>query len=269
VALSTLIAQLSILMVGIKILFSKKNSLRIELKHFKFDKQIIKDIVFLSIPIFIGKFLFSIGKVIINSMASAYGDDVFAAFGLAIRIPSVASSIAQTFEDSEVSIVSQNLGNNNIKRAFKTYNVSILYSLIVALPLIVLLTIFFKPLLYFFEPNIPTDVAIMTTKLFNWERFSALTSAMIGITANFFVCFKKSEISFILNITRIFVFRIPVLFLFQLLNVGYIALGLTMFISNLGTLIVGVVLLIIFYYKVKQYGYKGISYSGDPLVILS
>ncbi|MDR2822389.1 MAG: hypothetical protein LBV58_02420 [Acholeplasmatales bacterium] len=267
VAIATLIAQLFILSIGFKILFSKNNSLKIVLKGFKFKKDVIKEIFFLSIPIFIGKFLFSIGKVLINIIATSYGDDVLTAFGLAVRVPSIASSMAGTFEDTEVAVVSQNLGNRNLKRTFQSFFVSVFYSVLIAIPLIILITIFFEPILSLTNSNTEENILFMARKLFYWERWSALTSALIGVTTNLFVGYKKTSVSFILNIVRIFVLRIPVLYLLQFLGIDYMALGVTMFISNLVTLLVGVTLFLIFYFKVRNYGYQDILYSGAQLQV--
>ena len=66
-AISTLIAQGFILIVGIFVMLNKKNPFQLKLRQFKFSKECIIPILAVGLPIFGGRFLFNIGKVIVNS----------------------------------------------------------------------------------------------------------------------------------------------------------------------------------------------------------
>lgn len=62
------------MIVGLFILFSPKNILGISIKQLNLNTQIVKAILLLSLPVFIGRFLFTFGKVFVKSKATVvYG----------------------------------------------------------------------------------------------------------------------------------------------------------------------------------------------------
>jgi Na+-driven multidrug efflux pump len=107
------------------------------------------------------------------------------------------------------------------------------------------------------EPGYQT----LIRQIYHWEKFSNITSAAIALITGLFIGFKRTRMSFVLNLFRLFIFRIPLLWLFIEMDFGPIALGYIMFISNVGTLLVGGTLMILFIRKVKTFGYLGMQYQ--------
>ena len=262
VALATLIAQSSLMVVGLIILFNKNNSLRLSLKLMIPKKTWVLPILSLSIPVFAGKFLFSMGKVLVNSMAAFYGPLAVAAFGITMKISSSVGTLGQVFEDSEIGIIGQNLGNRNLKRARDTYLISQLYSLSISILGIILVSSFFDRIVPLFTDTNDTLYQAMLTDIFRLERFSMITSSTIAVITGMFIGFKRTNVAFFLNIIRLFIFRLPSLLIMINADIGYVALGYTMLISNTMTAIVAVVFLIIFLKRLKLYGYMDLRYLG-------
>ncbi len=256
VGLATLIAQAMLMVVALFIMFSPKNSFQIKVSELTFKKKYVLPILALSIPVFTGKFLFSFGKVIVNSMAALYGSLAVAAFGIAMKLGGGPGAISIIFEESETSIISQNLGNKKLKRALNTYYLSHLFALVVGgLGLIVVSNLVDKIIPIFTTETDPLFYE-MILNIYYWEKFSVLTSASIAVITGLFIGFKFTKVAFILNVARLFIFRLPLLWLLQYLGVGYIALGYVMFISNTLTMLTAFVMLIIFILKLKTYGYQ-------------
>ena len=255
VALATLIAQAVLMIVALGVMFNKNNSLKITFKEMRFKKTYLIPILAISIPVFTGKFLFSMGKVVVNSMAAIYGPLAVAAFGIVMKLTGGAGVLSQVFEDSETSIISQNLGNSNLKRAFNTYKIAQIYSFFIALAGMILVVFFIDRLIPIFTNVEDTVYKSMLYGIFQWEKYSIITSSAIALVTGMFIGFKMTKIAFFLNVIRLFVFRIPVLWLMQQFDIGYVALGYTMFISNLATMVIAFGFLIVFYYKTKTYGY--------------
>jgi Na+-driven multidrug efflux pump len=93
----------------------------------------------------------------------------------------------------------------------------------------------------------------MVYRLFRWEVFSKLTGAIIAITLSMFYGFRHTKISMAMNIIRLFVFRIPVLWAFQTFtSIGFESIGMTMFISNTTTAVVALILAMVFYTKMRN-----------------
>ena len=72
IELSTIFGQTALLFIAIFTLFSKKNILRISIKELSLRWKYVRPILMLSIPIFLGKFIMSIGKVIVNTMCGSF-----------------------------------------------------------------------------------------------------------------------------------------------------------------------------------------------------
>ncbi len=255
VALATLIAQGLLMVIALFIMFSKHNSFQIKWHELGLKKYLILPILSLSMPVFTGKFLFSLGKVLVNSMAAFYGPLAVAAFGIAMKIGGGPNSIAIVFEESETTIISQNLGQRHLKRALKTYAISHLYALIVGATLLFAVNYYFDLLLPIFTTNSDPLYMTMIKDIYFWEKFSTLTSSSIAVITGLFIGFKYTKVSFFINVIRLFLLRLPLLVIFQYLDIGYVALGYVMFLSNLITMILSIILFIFFYIKIKTYGY--------------
>lgn len=269
IAFTTLLAQLSLTIIAITTMFSKKNVFRINLKDLSFNKKYIKEMFLISIPVIFGKFMFSFGKVIVNYFATVfYGGQALSALTITYKANLGVGAIANTTEEAEMTIVSQNIGAKKPKRAFKTVKVGAIYTLVISLVGVLLITLFADPVVRFFieKPDALASVAIwdeyhlkveMAKTLLGFERFSMMFTAFIGVFLGGFYGFKLTKMSYLVNILRVFVFRIPVLLiLYYTTSLGYEAIGWTMAISNILTALLVGVLFVIFYIKSRNIAFS-------------
>jgi putative MATE family efflux protein len=256
VAIATLIGQMIIMFVAMFILFNKKNSLRLDLRLIRMPKSYYLSILIISFPVITGKFLFSLGKVLVNSMASFYGSSAVAALGIATKIAGGPGSIAVVFDESEASVISQNLGSKKLKRALDSHRISMLIGFSVATIGMIFVSIYVDKLIPLFTNQSDPVYYQMIKDIFKYERFSSITSSMIAIIAGLFIGFKFTKVSFLLNVTRLFLFRLPLLIILRQIGVNYIALGYIMFYSNILTMILGFICFFIFKHKLKHHGYN-------------
>jgi putative MATE family efflux protein len=263
VALATLIAQALLLVVAIFIMVRPTNSFQLSFKQVRIKKEYIIPIVMLALPVFTGKFLFSMGKVLVNSTAAFYGTAAVAAFGIAMKLGGAPGSLAIVFEESEASIVSQNLGNSQLKRAMKTYVIAHLYAFIIGLIGLLIVSNSISSLLPLFTKNQDPMFRQMIVDIYKWEKYSVLTSSSIAVITGLFIGFRFTKIAFYINLIRLFVFRLPVLLILRYLEVDYIALGYTMFISNFMTMVVAFILLAIFFQRIRLNGYLDLLWDDS------
>ena len=157
IAVATLISQIVLLTILSIMVMNKNNIFRISFKELTLKREYIIPILKISIPIFIGKFVFSFGKVAVNSIfgeqyknillsqidttdaqlvekAEASAGLVVGALAVSNNINGIATSPINSFEEGGSTIVSQNLGNRNLKRAieafFKTFIISTILGII-------------------------------------------------------------------------------------------------------------------------------------------
>lgn len=254
-ATATVIAQGLLMVISIYLMFSKRNIFQIKLREVEFDKELIKDIVILAVPLFLGRFLFNMGKVSVNGLALLYHPYAVGALGIAYKLHGIVGTFGSVFEESEMSIISQNLGNKNLKRATDTFRLTF-YIVSILVTVGIVLNILLAPyILKIF--NLTSEEQTMVMTMYKWEKYSLITSGLIHVINGFFLGFKKSNVTFWLNMIRIFLFRVPVLYLFYLLLPRtYEHVGMVMFISNVLTLLVAIYLWWRYYSSLKRYGYQ-------------
>lgn len=255
-SLSSMIAQGILALIGIYMLmFYKKNSLRLNRLDFKVDRSYIKEIFILSIPIFLGKFLFNMGKVVINGIALLYHDYVVAALGICGKIFGFFAAIATVFHETEMSVVSQNLGVKNVNRALKAFYISITYAAIVSI-LGLVISYFALDFMISIIGNFNSEQIYIIKETYNFEQYSLVFSALISAMSGLFIGFKRTKIVFWINILRVVVLRLPVLWLMYtfLPERDFRHVGFVMFFSNSITTIICFIMVIFFIRDIKIYG---------------
>jgi len=255
IAYATMIAQLFLMILGLISLFSPKNSIAIRAKDLMVDRGMMKSIMIVALPVIGGKFLFSLGRVIVNGLAAVYGTTAIAAFGLASKLVGGPGAVALIFEESTASISSQNIGAGKLRRAFKTYGVANILGVAAGLAGMLLVVSIVDYMIPWFSTNSSPEFATLVKSIFVFEKFSVISGATIGIVSGLFIGFKITKVTLILNVIRIYFFRIPMLLIFLNLGLGPIALGYVMFISNTGTALIALILILLFYNKIKNFGY--------------
>lgn len=265
VAISTLIGQMIMFLVLLLMMLKKDNVFIIKLQEFKLSFKEIRKILSMSLPIFLGKFIFSFGKVSINAMCNGYGEHVVGALGVSNNINGMVTTPINSFEEGTSTIISQNIGAKNIKRAIKTFK----YSFLMATALGIVGYIFVRFIcqdaiinLYNQNPNAKdTELFLATIKnIHQYDSLSILALAVNSAVLGVLYGFGQTKMTMILNISRVFVFRIPVLWYLQKFHpeIGSEAAGISMGISNICIAIASLMCLGIFLLKLKRKGHENI-----------
>jgi len=129
--LATVISQTMAFLIGFIVLFSGKAHLKPRLKGLlKINWQIGKKLLTVGLPSGIETFLHSFSGTVVMFFVSSYGTAVVAAVGIVNRIVEFAFMPLVGLELGSTTIVGQNLGAENIKRAEKTAHASSLLSVV-------------------------------------------------------------------------------------------------------------------------------------------
>ena len=263
VAISTLIGQTVMFAVLLSMMLQKDNVFVVKLEEFKLKKQEIKSILSMSLPIFLGKFIFSFGKVSINAMCKAYGPLVVGALGVSNNINGMVTTPINSFEEGTSTIISQNIGANNIKRAIKTFKYSFLMATALGIVGYILVRFICQDaIINLYNQNAQAeDTAMFLALIKSIHRYDSLSilalavnSAVLGVLYGF----GQTKMTMVLNISRVFVFRIPVLWYLQTFHkeIGAEAAGISMGISNICIALASLLCLGVFLLKVKKKGYE-------------
>lgn len=266
VAVATLIGQAVMFLVLLAMMIDKRNVFVIKLAEFRFKWDVCREILSMSLPIFLGKFIFSFGKVSINAMCKAYGPLVVGALGVSNNMCGLVTTPINSFEEGTSTIISQNLGAGNYKRALRSFKYS--FFMATALGIIGYVLVRFTlqdEIISLYNQNADApDAELFLSLIKSINRYDSLSilalavnSAVLGVLYGF----GQTKLTMVLNISRVFVFRIPVLWYLQTFHreIGAEAAGISMGISNICIAIASMICLGVFLLRIKKRGYKEIT----------
>lgn len=117
--LATVISQgLSFLLVLVK-LMRVDDVYRVDLRHLYLDKEIIKETIRLGVPAGLQMIVVSFSNLFVQSYANSFGSAAIAGMGAARKVQGYVTMFDQALCLSITTFVSQNIGANNVKRAFE------------------------------------------------------------------------------------------------------------------------------------------------------
>ena len=239
IALATLLTNAAFSLYSMRHMTEKDSIFRIRISRvlhpMKGDQ---KKLIGISFPVAVEDSAFSLGKTVVNSLIAVYGSEMIGALGISNNVSGLATNFENGFSDASSSIVSQNYGAGRNDRAVKAYKANIVVTFAASLISIILLFIIKDPVIRIFATSREgLDAAFMETiqRIFVFDVMSCFGLALNGAGMDFLLGLGKTRITLLLNFARIYLLRIPVLFILQLLiSDGATALGVMMMLSNCG-----------------------------------
>ena len=272
--ISTIIGQSLLFIIGVFVMFGNKNMLQIKIKNMKPKKLYIIPIIKLAIPIFLGKFVMNLGKAVVNAMCGLYYNAttdgmITGALAVSNNLSGLVTSPISVYEEGQSTIVSQNIGNRNLKRTIKTFKTTLLVVLVLCtIGFILVRFVFLDQLTQLFSitKNKTSDsgmeMSYLIKEIFFYDSLSipalGLTSCLLGLLYGY----GKTFLSGILNGSRILI-RIVSLAICHGVGIDYHAAGISMGISNILIGILSLVALIIFMVDLKKHGYRGLNINDS------
>ncbi|WP_407429123.1 MATE family efflux transporter [Treponema sp.] len=256
--LATITAHFTLTVIALINLTSKKNPFRLSIKACQFKKFFLAPLANLSIPVFLEKFIFAFGKTLVNSLCATMGTTVVGALGVSDRICGLATNPISGFQEAESSLVSNNLGNKNVRRAISFFYRTLILTMSYVVIFFILTGIFRLTIIGAFAKG-NADFAGEIDLIYKWERLDTILIAVNSSVMGLLYGFGKTKISMILNIARLFVYRIPVLLIFMKIpslsqTVGISGVGMAMCISNALTgLTAGIVAIVFIRREMKNF----------------
>ena len=267
-AIATMIAQSFMMIVMIFLSISKTNILRLTPRQLNLKKQYVLSIIKLSLPVFIGRFLFHFGKVYLNSIATVtYGKQVVGALGISNTMAGLPTNMINSFEDGGSTIVGQNYGNGNGKRIKQFYIINMI--MVATMSLIAVITLFLlKSNVASFFSGDDLEYRKIIVEIFKWEILDVFFTGIAGASNAIFYGFGKTRITSIMSMVNLFAFRLPtIMFLMYVVKMNYEACGIAMFVSNTLAGIITFTLCLIFMIKMpKNKKYESL-FSNKELTI--
>lgn len=256
IAVATLIGQLLTLGYALYTMSRDEGAFRFSLKNIRMKKDTVLPILNLSYPVSAEKMLFAAGKVVVNSMSGVYGSLTVGALGISNNIGGLTTSWHMGFNDGAAPLISQNRGAGKHKRNLRLYGC--LLAIDVAIGAIGLLVVsntlpWLAQIFAQSKNNFDQTFCDMIVDIHRWEMLGYITLGINSATIALLLGYGYTKLTMLLNVARVFAFRIPVLWILQqFTNIGAEAVGITMMVSNILVGLTAVVVAIPVVIKIRK-----------------
>lgn len=232
IGLASLISQVFLLTFAFKNSFFDQGVFGFSLKAVSAEGKVVGSMLKRSWPVITEKALFSFGKTIVNSMCTLYGDTMVGAMGVSNNLGGFTTNPQNGYQEGAASIISQNLGAGKHKRVLEAFRSVLIVNIIIG-------AVFSSIELWqldFLASLFDSGSAEFHNMIMTVYRFEALGAVPLGINASVMALLYglgETRLTLIINLARVFVFRIPVFwFLQNCTNFGQASVGIVMMVSN-------------------------------------
>lgn len=240
IAVATVIAQFFLFVMAIRNLCRGKDAFTFSFKSISFKERVVTPMLTISFPVIVEKVAFAMGKTVINSMSKNYGPVTVGALGISNNINGISTQMQNGFQDGGASIISQNLGAGKPERALDAFKKLLIFEIIIGLVCYIILNVFINQISFLFANSAQGfnyEFQQTIIKVFRYDSFGGCVPLGINcaIMALLFG-FGKTKLSLVINFSRIFLFRIPILWALQNYStLGSESVGIVMAASNILT----------------------------------
>ncbi len=252
IAVATLLSQLIITVVAFFTLRQKGTAFHFSFKKITFKGPVTWPMLLLSFPVIVEKIAFSLGKVVVNSMSTTYGTLTVGALGLSNNISGLTTNPQCGFQEGAAAIISQNLGANKPYRALEAFYKVLIINTLIGCVGSLFTYLFISPLSFLFAGG-DSSFAQLIAKVYSYEAIGNIPLGVHAAVMALLYGFGYTKLTLLINFARVFIFRIPVLwYLQQFTTLGSESVGIVMFVSNLLTGIVSLLIALGVIYKLKK-----------------
>lgn len=240
IAVASLISQFMLLLIAVKSMLKKTDVFGFSLSFITWKRNVAPPMVRLSFPVIVEKIAFAMGKTVVNSMSTGYGELTVGALGISNNVNGMVTGAQIGIQDGGAAIISQNLGGGRADRAIGIFKRLLIINAAIGLVGWFLINGFIEPISYLFansSQGLDAEFQQLIIKVIRYESVGGCV--FLGINASVMALlfgFGYTKLTLVVNFCRVFVFRIPVLwFLQHFTNIGSESVGIVMAVSNICT----------------------------------
>lgn len=255
IAFASLISQISLFVFAVINSHGKgDNAFGFSLKAATIKKEVNMPMIVSSVPVIVEKMAFSFGKIVVNSMSAVYGALTVGALGVSNNIGGITTMPQNGFQEGTASIISQNIGAGNTKRAIDAFKKTLIINVIIGC-FFYAVTIGFLDVISGLFAGEDEVFHEMIQAIYRFEALGAVTLGINSAVLSLLYGLGKTKLTLAINFSRVFVFRIPVLwFLQKFTDFGSESVGIVMMVSNVSVGVVAIIVAWIVIRRLKKSG---------------
>ncbi|MBO4981186.1 MAG: MATE family efflux transporter [Lachnospiraceae bacterium] len=253
ISYASLISQTCLLVFGVcNSLRQKNHAFGFSLGAISFRKEVVAPMLTQSFPVMVEKMAFSFGKNIINAMSVVYGSLAVGAMGVSNNIGGINTTPQNGFQEGGAAVISQNMGAGKPKRAISAFYRVLLINVVIG-AFSMMMTLWN---LEFLAGCFDGGDAVFHEMIMDMYRFEALGAVTLGVNSavmSLLYGLGKTKVTLAINFSRVFIFRIPVLWaLQQFTDFGAESMGIVMMVSNISVGVVAAVVAAVVIRRMKK-----------------
>lgn len=240
-AIATVIGQIISMVFMLFMVFKGKgNLLKLDLRKFKYNRKIIRDIIVVGLPAAIMQGIGSFMITGYNLILSSFGMSAVAVFGVYFKIQSIIFMPIFGLGQGAMPIFGYNFGAKNEKRFYETLKVAIITAVIIMSIGTLMLWIFPKQILIPFNPSQEMrEIALVAFRVISLAYPIAGLSIMISVS---FQAIGKAYVSMIASFIRQIIFLLPASYLLSRIG-GLDLVWFGFIISEFGSIVYQLIML--------------------------
>ena len=232
-AAATLLAKVPCAVIAFFSLNQKARPLYLDLKTLRPEKEKIKKIVKIGLPTAIGSSTMQFGFLLMTKSVLAFGGNAMAAYGIGNKINGLVSTPSNAIGSATSTIVGQNIGANQIKRAEKAYRSAraIAVGFLLVTGLVISRDFVSVPLVRVFSSD--EAVIPMAAEFLSIMSFWCWANGIQNSTMGLFNGSGKTMVTMLVDAARLWIFRFATLFFCQhVLRMGVESVWYCVVLSN-------------------------------------
>lgn len=232
-ALATAVSKWMVIPLIVYQLLHTKGQLHIQFRSFHFHKQDLKLIFRVCLPASGGQLLESLGFVLLNTYIVSYGATAMSAYGVGNKIINLSGIPAASFSAASSTIVAHALGSSQPQRCKECFQKTWLLAEAFTLVPGILTILSARPLIYLFVPDAGNELVAFAQEFVVYAAISGVFMCWYSVLCGVFNGAGHTKYTFILGILRLWIFRIPLIIVFErVTNWGISGIWIAMVLSN-------------------------------------
>lgn len=232
-ALATLLAKAVPAMVAFALLCNQKKAVCLNIKYMKFEKDKINLILKIGLPTAIGGSTMQLGFLLMSRNVYAYGAQAMAAYGIGNKINGLISLPSNGIGSATATIVGQNMGAGQQKRAEKGYHISMRIAVVFLFigGFILSRDVVSAAIVKIFTDD--REVIVMAADFLSILALWSFTNGVYNTTSGLFQGTGHTEVTMAVDASRLWIFRFVTLwFCESVLHMGVRSIWYSVVVSN-------------------------------------
>lgn len=232
-ALATVSSKLLIAVIAFVLLHNRNKDVYLQLSKLKFEKEKLKSILTIGLPTAIGGSTMQFGFLLMTRNVLKYGTQAMAAYGIGNKVNGLISLPSNGIGSAVATIVGQNVGAEQLERADYGYKLSrkMIVIFLFAGGMILSRKPISTAIVSIFSDDM--EVIAMAAEFLSIMAFCVFTNGIYNTTMGLFQGSGHTEVTMIIDASRLWVFRFATLFVCEyLLHMGVRSVWYSVVVSN-------------------------------------